>query len=138
MSDEASPRKLSTTGAPPPPPRQTLPHLAFLRPERAALVLTGSLSIIAFGVSSWCSIALFVVCDRFQNSGVWMVCMYVCIHSHHLHCSRVWTNRVKVANPARGQVTREKLCPFAPENLISRNRVDRLVLHRPAQSPYSG
>ena len=69
------------------------------------------------------------------------VCMYLCIYGYHLHCSRLWTNRVKVANPARG-LTRENtsflLYPFAHDNLISRDRFDRPVLQQPAQSPHSG
>ena len=39
--------------------------------------------------------------------------------------SRVWINRVKVASPARGLLNRgnEYFPPFAPENLVSPDRV---------------
>ena len=47
----------------------------------------------------------------------------------------------KVANPARGQLDREiniSLCPFAPENLISRDGFGRPVSRHPSYSPHSG
>ena len=48
----------------------------------------------------------------------------------------------KVANPARGQLNREKcyspLSPFAPENSISRHGFSRPVPRQPSHSPHSG
>ena len=44
----------------------------------------------------------------------------------------------KVANPVRGQLTRNNffsLSPFAPEKLVSRERFDRPVPRQPAHSP---
>ena len=47
----------------------------------------------------------------------------------------------KVANPTRGQLNRENECflsPFAPDNLVSRDRFGRPVPLRPPYSPHSG
>ena len=46
----------------------------------------------------------------------------VYVWSSHIYV-RVWINRVRVANPARGQLNRENfsLTSFAPENLVSRD-----------------
>ena len=46
-----------------------------------------------------------------------------------------------VAKPARGQLNRENklfLSPFAPDNLVSRDRFARPVQHQLAHFPYSG
>ena len=46
------------------------------------------------------------------------------------------------ANPARGELDREKmnisLSPFAPEKLVSRDRLGRPVPRQPAHFPHSG
>ena len=45
----------------------------------------------------------------------------------------------KVANPACGQLSRENdfpLSPFAPENLVSRDRFGSSVPRQPIDSPY--
>ena len=58
--------------------------------------------------------------------------MFVCMVTH---VTRVWINRVKFANPARGQLNREmsvSLPPFAPENLISRDGFGSPVPRQPA------
>ena len=44
-----------------------------------------------------------------------------------------------ISNPARGQLNREivfLLCPFVPENLISRDGFGRPVPRQPAHSPH--
>ena len=47
----------------------------------------------------------------------------------------------KVANPARGQLNREKaffpLAPFAPENLVSRNRFGLPFPRQPGGAQHS-
>ena len=53
---------------------------------------------------------------------------------HHFKPSTVWINRVKVANPARGQLNRNEysLSPFTPDDLVSRDRFDRPAPRQPA------
>ena len=48
----------------------------------------------------------------------------------------------KVANPARGQLKRENyyipLSPYAPENLVSRDRFSLLIPRQPTYCSYPG
>ena len=63
----------------------------------------------------------------------------VCMNGHHSWQSMDQSG--KVANPARGQLNRENeisLPPFAPENLVSRDKLGRPVPRQPAHFPYSG
>ena len=58
--------------------------------------------------------------------------MYVCMVITY---SRVWINRVKVANLACGQLNRENnipLSPCVPENLVSREGFSRPVPRQPS------
>ena len=67
------------------------------------------------------------------------VCMCVCMYSQHFHQSM--DQRGMVANPARGQLNRENVffpgSPFAPKNMISRDRSGRPVPRPYAHSPHS-
>ena len=59
--------------------------------------------------------------------------MYVCMYGHT--CSKGTDQPGKVANPARGQLNREKyisLSAFAPENLVSRDWFGSPVLRQSA------
>ena len=65
--------------------------------------------------------------------------MYACMYGHHLIASIDQPS--KVANPAHGQLNRAlniSLSPFAPGNLISRDRFGRPVPRQAAHSPNSG
>ena len=60
------------------------------------------------------------------------------MYGHHLEQSMDQLG--KVANPALGQLNREKntsLSPFAPENLVSRDGFGRPVPLQPAHYPHS-
>ena len=56
------------------------------------------------------------------------------MYSHTYTVARVWINRVRVANPARGQLNRENeyTSAFAPENLVSRDGFGSPVPRQPA------
>ena len=58
--------------------------------------------------------------------------MYVYVVTH---IARVWINRIRLLNPARGQLKGEtniSLSPFAPENLVSRDGFGSPVPRQPA------
>ena len=70
------------------------------------------------------------------------VCMCVCVVVTYIYSRVCINNRGKIANPARDQLKNGKidisLSPYAPENLVSRDRFDRPVPRQPAHSPHSG
>ena len=74
--------------------------------------------------------------------GMKSVVMHVCIISTLSAESTSIDQPGMVANPALGQLNREKcffsLSPFAREKLVSRDRFGRPVPRQPAYSPHSG
>ena len=68
--------------------------------------------------------------------------VYACMYAMVITYSKSMDQPGKVANPARGQLNRKKMCfplsPFAPENLVSRDMFGGPVLRQPAHSPHSG
>ena len=67
---------------------------------------------------------------RLTPKGRWC---YVCMYGHHIQQSMDQPG--KVANPARGQLNREKIFPLSPcvpENLVSRDGFSRPVPRQPA------
>ena len=66
--------------------------------------------------------------------------MYLCMHNSQHFQQSISYQPGMVANPARGQLNREKhvsLSPFAPENSVSRDGFGRHVPRQAAHSLHS-
>ena len=91
----------------------------------------------------------------YHDTNVPTVCIYCCIHGTYntyvpvlLNVQvqyvciviKVWINQVSLSNllvVSWTEIMNISLSPFAPENLVSRDRFGRLVLRQSAPSPHS-